>query len=66
MLVVTGSLLLAHNLGILHWPHWMRFETLWPLLLIRITSYNVCYTKLLRCFEGYGSSRRALRLPPGA
>lgn len=36
VLVVTGSLLLAHNLGILHWPHWMRFETLWPLLLIAL------------------------------
>jgi len=25
-----------HNLGWLHWPHWMRFETLWPLLLVAL------------------------------
>jgi phage shock protein PspC (stress-responsive transcriptional regulator) len=36
LLVLTGSLLLAHNLGWLHWPHWMRFETLWPLLLVAL------------------------------
>jgi phage shock protein C len=36
VLVVTGSLLLAHNLGWLHWPYWMRFETLWPLLLVAL------------------------------
>ncbi len=36
VLVVMGSLLLAHNLGWLHWPHWMRFETLWPLLLVAL------------------------------
>jgi phage shock protein PspC (stress-responsive transcriptional regulator) len=35
-LVVSGGLLLAHNLGWLHWPHWLRFETLWPLLLIAL------------------------------
>ena len=36
VLVLTGSLLLAHNLGLLHWPYWMRFETLWPLLLVAL------------------------------
>ncbi len=36
VLVVAGSLLLLHNLGWLHWPHWMRFETLWPLLLVAL------------------------------
>ena len=36
VLVVMGTLLLAHNLGWLHWPHWMRFETLWPLLLVAL------------------------------
>lgn len=36
LLVFTGALLLAHNLGWLHWPYWMRFETLWPLLLVAL------------------------------
>jgi phage shock protein PspC (stress-responsive transcriptional regulator) len=36
VLVVLGSLLLAHNLGLLHWPYWLRFETLWPLLLVAL------------------------------
>jgi len=36
LLVLAGGLLLAHNLGWLHWPHWMRFETLWPLLLVAL------------------------------
>jgi phage shock protein C len=36
VLVVIGSLLLLHNLGWLHWPHWMRFDTLWPLLLVAL------------------------------
>jgi phage shock protein PspC (stress-responsive transcriptional regulator) len=36
VLVAMGALLLAHNLGWLHWPHWMRFETLWPLLLVAL------------------------------
>jgi phage shock protein PspC (stress-responsive transcriptional regulator) len=36
VLIVGGSLLLAHNLGWLHWPHWMRVETLWPLLLVAL------------------------------
>lgn len=34
LLVVAGALLLAHNLGWLHWPHWFRFSTLWPLVLV--------------------------------
>ena len=34
LLVVGGAVLLTHNLGWLHWPHWMRFATLWPLLLV--------------------------------
>ncbi len=34
LLVVAGALLLAHNLGWLHWPHWLRFSTLWPLVLV--------------------------------
>jgi len=36
LLIGGGALLLAHNLGWLHWPHWMRFETLWPLLLVAL------------------------------
>jgi phage shock protein PspC (stress-responsive transcriptional regulator) len=36
LLVLTGTLLLAHNLGLLYWPHWLRFETLWPLLLVAL------------------------------
>jgi hypothetical protein len=36
VLIVGGSLILAHNLGWLHWPYWMRFETLWPLLLVAL------------------------------
>jgi phage shock protein PspC (stress-responsive transcriptional regulator) len=36
VLVATGCLLLAHNLGWLDWPYWMRFETLWPLLLVAL------------------------------
>lgn len=36
VLVLTGAVLLAHNLGWLHWPYWMRFGTLWPLLLVAL------------------------------
>jgi len=36
VLVVVGTLLLADNLGLLHWPYWMRFETLWPLALVAL------------------------------
>jgi phage shock protein PspC (stress-responsive transcriptional regulator) len=35
-LVVGGALLLAHNLGWLHWPYWLTFDTLWPLLLVAL------------------------------
>jgi phage shock protein PspC (stress-responsive transcriptional regulator) len=36
LLVFGGALLLAHNLDWLRWPYWMRFETLWPLLLVAL------------------------------
>jgi phage shock protein C len=36
LLVLGGGLLLAHNLDWLRWPYWMRFETLWPLLLVAL------------------------------
>jgi hypothetical protein len=36
VLVGFGTLLLGHNLDWFHWPHWLRFETLWPLLLIAL------------------------------
>jgi phage shock protein C len=36
LLVVGGALLLARNLGLFHWPHWLRFDTLWPLLLVAL------------------------------
>ena len=36
VLVIAGALLLAHNLDWLRWPWWMRFETLWPLLLVAL------------------------------
>jgi phage shock protein C len=36
LLVVIGSVILLHNLGWLHWPYWMRFDTLWPLLLVAL------------------------------
>jgi phage shock protein PspC (stress-responsive transcriptional regulator) len=36
VLVVVGAVLLAHNLGWLHWPYWMRFDTLWPLVLVAL------------------------------
>ena len=35
-LVGGGAVLLAHNLGWLHWPYWLRFETLWPLILVAL------------------------------
>jgi phage shock protein PspC (stress-responsive transcriptional regulator) len=35
-LVVAGALLLAHNLGWLHWPHWLSLHTLWPLLVVAL------------------------------
>jgi phage shock protein PspC (stress-responsive transcriptional regulator) len=36
LLVVTGGVLLAHNLGWLHWPWWMSFRTLWPIALVAL------------------------------
>jgi phage shock protein PspC (stress-responsive transcriptional regulator) len=34
ILVVSGALLLADNLGWLRWPDWADLGTLWPLLLV--------------------------------
>jgi phage shock protein PspC (stress-responsive transcriptional regulator) len=34
LLILTGSLLLADNLGWLRWPRWANLATLWPLLLV--------------------------------
>lgn len=36
LLVIGGGLLLAHNLDWLEWPRWLRFDTLWPLLLVAL------------------------------
>jgi phage shock protein C len=36
LLVIVGGLLLGHNLDWFRWPHWLRFETLWPLLLVAL------------------------------
>jgi phage shock protein C len=36
VLVIVGALLLGHNLEWFHWPHWLRFDTLWPLLLVAL------------------------------
>lgn len=36
VLVAFGTLLLGHNLDWFHWPHWLRFDTLWPLLLVAL------------------------------
>jgi phage shock protein PspC (stress-responsive transcriptional regulator) len=36
LLVVIGAVLLAHNLGWLHWPWWMSFGTLWPVVLVAL------------------------------
>jgi phage shock protein C len=36
VLVIVGTLLLAHNLDWFHWPHWLRFDTLWPLALVAL------------------------------
>ena len=35
-LVIAGGLLLAHNLGWLHWPHWLNLHTLWPVLVVAL------------------------------
>lgn len=34
ILMAGGVLMLADNLGWLHWPHWVSIGTLWPLLLV--------------------------------
>ncbi len=49
VLVLLGALLLAHNLDWFHWPRWMRFEILWPLLLVAL---------------GTGLITKSRRLPP--
>lgn len=49
VLVLLGALLLAHNLDWLHWPHWLRFEVLWPLLLVAL---------------GLGLVAKSRRVPP--
>ncbi len=36
VLVLVGALWLAHNFDWLRWPWWMRFDTLWPLLLVAL------------------------------
>lgn len=36
VLVLLGALFLAHNLDWLDWPRWMRFDVLWPLLLVAL------------------------------
>ncbi len=36
LLVVAGALLLGHNLDWFDWPRWLRFHTLWPLLLVAL------------------------------
>ena len=36
VLVVVGAMLLGHNLDWFHWPRWLRFDTLWPLLLVAL------------------------------
>lgn len=51
VLVLLGALFLAHNLDWLHWPRWMRFETLWPLLLVAL---------------GGGLIAKSRRVPPPA
>jgi phage shock protein C len=33
-LIGLGTLLLLHNLDWIRWPHWARFEVLWPLILV--------------------------------
>jgi phage shock protein PspC (stress-responsive transcriptional regulator) len=36
LLVVIGGVLLAHNLGWLHWPWWLSVGTLWPTVLVAL------------------------------
>jgi phage shock protein PspC (stress-responsive transcriptional regulator) len=33
-LIGLGTILLLHNLDWIRWPHWARFEVLWPLILV--------------------------------
>ena len=33
-LIALGVVLLLHNLDWIRWPHWARFEVLWPLILV--------------------------------
>jgi phage shock protein C len=33
-LIGLGTLLLLHNLDWIRWPHWARFEVLWPVILV--------------------------------
>ncbi len=33
-LMGLGTILLLHNLDWIRWPHWARFEVLWPLILV--------------------------------
>jgi phage shock protein PspC (stress-responsive transcriptional regulator) len=36
LLVAVGGVLLAHNLGWLHWPWWLSVSTLWPIALVAL------------------------------
>lgn len=36
LLVLAGVVLLGHNLDWFDWPRWLRFSTLWPLLLVAL------------------------------
>lgn len=36
LLVLAGFVLLGHNLDWFDWPRWLRFGTLWPLLLVAL------------------------------
>lgn len=49
VLVLLGALFLAHNLDWLDWPRWMRFDVLWPLLLVAL---------------GLGLVAKSRRMPP--
>ena len=33
-LIALGAVLLLHNLDWIRWPHWARFQVLWPLVLV--------------------------------
>lgn len=33
-LIALGLVFLLHNLDWIRWPHWARFEVLWPLILV--------------------------------